>query len=109
MIIIVGGRRKGQFRSVVSVLERPGSPSILEEHNCSKKGRRGDVTVVYDNPLGVADMEAEDTEVSQDQSIAVDVGSSQQQIHPQPVGATPAGVEKQSYASMVAGSQEKGS
>ncbi|KAK8997163.1 hypothetical protein V6N11_020647 [Hibiscus sabdariffa] len=94
-------------RSDLLILERPGSPSILEEQNCSKKGRCGDTHVTYNNPLGVSDMDAEGADVALEKEVSIEDGSAARQDLKPNDEAVPDTTGKKSYASMVARSHDR--
>ncbi|KAL4379850.1 hypothetical protein GQ457_02G019350 [Hibiscus cannabinus] len=94
-------------RSGLLILERPGSPSILEEQNCSKKGRCGDTHVTYNNPLGVSDMDAEGADEALEKEVSIEDGSAARQDLESNDEAVPDTTCKKSYASMVTGSHDR--
>ncbi|KAK8664189.1 hypothetical protein V6N13_083988 [Hibiscus sabdariffa] len=94
-------------RSGLLILERPGSPSILKEQNCSKKGRCGDTHVTYNNPLGVSDMDTEGADVALEKEVSIEDGSAARQDLKPNDEVVPDTTGKKTYASMAAGSHDR--
>ncbi|KAK8568808.1 hypothetical protein V6N13_106691 [Hibiscus sabdariffa] len=75
--------------------------------NVSLYNYSGDVNVIYNNPLGVSDMDVDCVDASSEKDVLLeDESNIKQDSHPNEE-VVPGTTKRQSYASMVAGSQDR--